>query len=65
MAPPLWVPRAGDRAPDVDAGVPDAFPGWSSSAIRADLAAGEDVTGCVPRAVLEYIREHSLYRDAH
>jgi nicotinate-nucleotide adenylyltransferase len=34
----------------------------SSSDIRARLARGEDVSALVPAAVLDYIRQHGLYR---
>lgn len=43
------------------AGAP-VLPAISSSAVRAKLAAGEDVSGLVPRKVLEYVRERGLYR---
>ncbi len=39
-----------------------ALPQISSTEIRARLAAGEDVSGLVPRRVLEYVREKGLYR---
>jgi nicotinate-nucleotide adenylyltransferase len=35
----------------------------SATEIRHRLAAGEDCTGLVPAAVLEYIRDHGLYRS--
>ena len=39
-----------------------SLPAISSSAIRERLARGEDVTGLVPRRVLEYLTERGLYR---
>jgi nicotinate-nucleotide adenylyltransferase len=38
-----------------------ALPRVSSTEVRAALAAGRPVDGLVPRAVLDYIREHDLY----
>lgn len=35
----------------------------SATELRRRLAAGEDCTGLVPAAVMEYIRGHRLYRD--
>lgn len=40
------------------------MPAISSTDIRRRLAAGEDVSRLVPRAVAAYIAEHGLYRDA-
>jgi nicotinate-nucleotide adenylyltransferase len=42
------------------AGAP-ALPAISSSLVRERLARGEDVSGLVPRKVLEYVRERGLY----
>jgi nicotinate-nucleotide adenylyltransferase len=53
----LIVGRSGFASPD---GVPD-LPALSSSAVRAALARGDDVSGWVPRAVLAYVRAHGLY----
>ena len=39
-----------------------ALPDVSSTEIRARIARGEDVSGLVPRRVLEYVRERGLYR---
>jgi nicotinate-nucleotide adenylyltransferase len=39
-----------------------ALPAVSSTAIRAAIARGEDVSGLVPRRVAEYIEAHGLYR---
>ncbi len=39
-----------------------AMPAVSSSEVRAALAAGRSVDGLVPRAVLDYIYEHNLYK---
>jgi nicotinate-nucleotide adenylyltransferase len=40
-----------------------ALPRVSSTEVRAALAAGRPVDGLVPRAVLDYIRAHDLYRE--
>ncbi len=54
--------RPGWRAPD---GTVDSFPmepsGISASAIRARLAAREDVAAMLPRPVLDYILTNGLY----
>jgi nicotinate-nucleotide adenylyltransferase len=39
-----------------------ALPEISSTQVRVELAAGRSVAGLVPRAVLDYIQEHKLYR---
>jgi nicotinate-nucleotide adenylyltransferase len=41
---------------------PVALPAVSSRQVRAALAAGGDVRGLVPRAVLDYISTHNLYK---
>lgn len=38
------------------------LPAVSSRQVRAALAAGQDVAGLVPRAVLDYISSHNLYK---
>jgi nicotinate-nucleotide adenylyltransferase len=53
----IVVGRAGYPAP----GVQVELPAVSSTEIRARLERGEDVSGMVPAAVLEYIRAHRLY----
>ena len=40
------------------------FP-YSSTAIRAAVAAGEDVSGMVPPAVWQFIRRNNLYVESH
>ena len=40
------------------------LPGVSSTEIRARLARGEDVSGLVPRKVLDYVASKGLYREA-
>jgi nicotinate-nucleotide adenylyltransferase len=40
-----------------------ALPRVSSTEVRAAVAAGQPVDGLVPRAVLDYIRAHDLYRE--
>jgi nicotinate-nucleotide adenylyltransferase len=57
MAPPVVVGRSGYPG---DGGV--ELPAVSSSAVRAALAGGRDVSTLVPRTVLDYIREHALYQ---
>ena len=42
--------------------IPTAPMAISASDIRARVARGEDVSALVPASVLQYIREHSLYR---
>lgn len=42
---------------------PVALPGISSRQVRAALAAGQDVSALVPRAVLDYISAHNLYKS--
>jgi nicotinate-nucleotide adenylyltransferase len=55
--------RPGWSTPDGRARhVPFAPMTVSSSDIRARLARGEDVSALVPAAVLDYIRQHGLYR---
>lgn len=55
--------RPGWPAPDARAQfVPMQPLDISASDIRARLARGEDVTALVPARVLDYIRQHSLYR---
>ncbi len=39
-----------------------ALPAVSSRQVRAALAAGTEVRGMVPRAVLDYISSHNLYK---
>lgn len=58
LAPPIVLGRAGYPSP---AGVPE-LPAVSSTAVRARLAAGEEVSGLVPAAVLAYLETHGLYR---
>ena len=55
--PLLVVGRAGFETGDGRL----ALPRVSSTEVRAALAAGRPVDGLVPRAVLDYIREHGLY----
>ena len=43
------------------AGAP-SFPAISSTEVRARLARGDDVSGLVPRKVVEYVRARGLYR---
>jgi nicotinate-nucleotide adenylyltransferase len=57
LAPVIVVGREG--YPPVE-GAP-SFPAISSTAVRERMARGDDVSGLVPRRVLEYAREHGLY----
>jgi len=57
IARPGWPPTDG-RARFV----PMAPQAISASEIRARLASGEDVSAMVPAKVLDYIRQHNLYR---
>lgn len=41
-----------------------ALPRVSSTEVRAALAAGRPVDGLVPRAVLDYIAKHNLYKES-
>lgn len=41
-----------------------SFPAISSTAIRERIRTGQDVSGVVPRRVLEYVRAHGLYGAA-
>jgi nicotinate-nucleotide adenylyltransferase len=62
-APLLVIPRIGGGR---DAQVPShpecCLPAISSTEIRDALLAGANVDGMLPRRVLEYIREHDLYK---
>lgn len=58
LAPPIVLARG---APDPRARGP-VFPDWSSTQIRAALAAGQDVSDRVPAPVLEMARARGLYR---
>lgn len=61
LAPPLVLGRLGHPRPDAP---PSVVPEVSSTAVRASIAAGEDVGDLVPRSVIEYARSHGLYRRA-
>jgi nicotinate-nucleotide adenylyltransferase len=56
--PFIVVGRAGFAGPEA----PVALPAVSSRQVRAALAAGGDVRALVPRAVLDYISAHNLYK---
>jgi len=56
--PFIVVGRAGFTGGDV----PVALPAVSSRQVRAALATGGEVRGLVPRAVLDYISSHNLYK---
>jgi nicotinate-nucleotide adenylyltransferase len=44
--------------------LPAAYRGISATQVRQRLAKGEDVSGLVPPAALQYIRDHGLYRGS-
>jgi nicotinate-nucleotide adenylyltransferase len=56
------VGRHGAPAPGDTQGAV-AMPEVSSTEVRRAIAAGKSPTGLVPRAVLDYIYDHSLYRE--
>lgn len=58
-APPLVIGRQGYPVPE---GCPISIPNINSTDIRTALANASDVTGLVPSAVLEHIRDKSLYQ---
>jgi nicotinate-nucleotide adenylyltransferase len=65
-APPLILERAGARAAS---GAPSLLPAVSSTEVRALLGQarsgepfGAELASLVPRAVLDYVAEHALYR---
>jgi nicotinate-nucleotide adenylyltransferase len=57
---PFIVVGRGGVAAEAASGL--EMPPVSSSDVRRRLAAGESVDGLVPRAVVEYIAQHGLYR---
>ena len=59
IAPPLVVGREGYPAPE---DCPVSIPNINSTDIRSRLARSEDLSGIVPRAVLEHLRSQDLYR---
>ena len=59
LAPPLVIGRAGHET--VSPAARYVLPPISSTEVRRRLRTGEDVTGLVPYAVVEYVREHGLY----
>ena len=69
-APPLVLPRAGALTPP---STPQLLPEVSSTEVRtllarqaksADPSSAAQVEALLPRAVLAYVREHGLYKDA-
>jgi len=65
LARVVVVGRQGHPAGDgAAAGQALALPDVSSTVVRERLARGEDASALVPRRVLEYAREHRLYRPA-
>ncbi|MGD8609117.1 MAG: nicotinate (nicotinamide) nucleotide adenylyltransferase [Myxococcales bacterium] len=61
IAPPLVIGRQGYSVPE---GCPISIPNVSSTDVRRGLRNGGDVSGIVPRAVIEHIRANGLYSDA-
>lgn len=61
IAPPLLIGRQGYPVPE---GCPISIPNINSTEIRAALANAGAIDGLVPTAVIEHIRERSLYADA-
>jgi nicotinate-nucleotide adenylyltransferase len=57
----IVVGRQGAEVPSAHGRAPLSMPEVSSTRIRAALAAGEDVRGLVPKAVLDYVYERGLY----
>jgi nicotinate-nucleotide adenylyltransferase len=57
--PLVVVGRAGFETPEGRL----ALPRVSSTEVRAALAGGRPVDGLVPRAVVDYISRHGLYKD--
>ena len=60
IAPPLVIGRHGYPVPE---GCPISIPNVNSTDIRSGLHHGGDVSGILPRAVIEHIRASELYSD--
>lgn len=60
IAPPLVVGREGYPPPE---GCPISIPNVSSTEIRHELDRSGDLTGLVPSAVVDYIRQQGLYES--
>lgn len=60
IAPPLVIGRQGYPVPE---GCPISIPNVSSTDIRHGLRHAGDISGIVPRAVIEHIRAKQLYSD--
>ncbi len=58
LAPPVVLGRMGH--PHDEAPVP-VIPEVASRDVRAMVARGDDVSAMIPRAVVQYIRDHGLY----
>jgi nicotinate-nucleotide adenylyltransferase len=61
LAPVIVVGRVGFEHPSAG---PPVIPAAASRDVRAALAVGDDVSDLVPRAVLDYVDAHGLYRGA-
>jgi len=59
---PLWIVRR--EGSDIKGASGPLFPAISSTDVRERLRRGADVSRSVPAAVIDYIAEHALYRDA-
>ncbi len=62
LAPFFVIGRGGHDADDAE-DAPLDLPAVSSTEVRARLAAGRDVRGLVPSAVVAYLEQHGSYRD--
>lgn len=60
IAPPLVIGRQGYPVPE---GCPISIPNVNSTDIRRGLHYAGDVSGVVPRTVIDHIRAHHLYLD--
>lgn len=61
IAPPLVIGRQGYPVPE---GCPISIPNVSSTDIRHGLHHARELSGLVPRAVIEHIRDHRLYAES-
>ena len=61
LAPPLVIGREGYPEP---AECPVSIPNVSSTEVRVALEQSSDLSGLVPSAVVDYIHQRGLYREA-
>ena len=68
MARPGWAFNWESRPPEYrilqERIVPAPLVPISATEIRRRVRAGQPIDGLTPRAVVDYIREHGLYRDS-